>query len=61
VLGMDWQQHVELDNALFRPSETHPLQADASKARKVLGWKPTVLFDELVELMVKSDMENVQQ
>lgn len=45
------------DPALFRPAEVHCLQGDASKARRVLGWKPRTTFRELVSEMVRADYE----
>jgi GDPmannose 4,6-dehydratase len=54
--GLDWKEHVEVDTRYFRPAEVDYLCADASKARRVLGWEPTVTFDELVRIMVEVDM-----
>lgn len=51
-VGLDWQEYVKIDERYFRPTEVDALQGDSSKARKVLGWKPKVSFDELVEMMV---------
>ena len=48
---------VEIDPKYFRPAEVDFLLADASKAQKILGWKPKVTFNELVKIMVDSDME----
>jgi len=48
---------VEIDPRYLRPAEVEHLQDDASKAREKLGWKPTVGFDDLVELMVGADVE----
>lgn len=56
VVGLDWRQHVSVDPKLFRPVDVDCLQGDASKARHVLGWLPTVSFDELVRMMVESDL-----
>ncbi len=54
----DWQKHVKSDvNEHLRPAEVDYLIGDASKARKVLGWKPETGFKELVELMVEADIE----
>lgn len=50
---------VEVDPYYFRPTEVEELLGDASKAKSVLNWKPQTSFDELVELMVKSDLEKV--
>ena len=55
-VGLDWQKHLEIDPALVRPAEEDPLSGDASKANKILGWKPTVTFEELVRMMVDSDL-----
>jgi GDPmannose 4,6-dehydratase len=55
-VGLDWQKHVEIDPALVRPVEEGPLSGDASKANKMLGWKPTVTFENLVRMMVDSDL-----
>ncbi len=57
AVGLDWQKHVKQSPRYFRPSEVEELRGDAYRAREQLGWKPTVGFHELVQLMVKSDME----
>jgi GDPmannose 4,6-dehydratase len=54
--GLDWRQHVVCDAAYVRPAEVDHLCADASKAAKELAWQPTVGFDELVTMMVESDL-----
>jgi len=54
--GLDWRQHVREDPALRRPADVEELVGDASKARRVLGWQPTVAFDELVRMMVDADL-----
>jgi len=55
-LGLNWEDYVLFDQNYVRPSEVDCLLGDASKAQK-LGWKPEVSFDQLVEMMVKSDIE----
>lgn len=55
-VGLHWQKHVEIDSALLRPTEEDPLSGDASKANKTLGWKPTVTFEQMVRMMVDSDL-----
>lgn len=60
-VGLDWRDHVQQDPALFRPAEVNTLRGDASKARRVLGWAPTVSFAELVRMMVDADLERVRQ
>jgi len=59
--GLDWRQHVEVDDALIRPAEVDLLVGDPSKARNVLGWKPTVTFEGLVNLMVDADLQHVAE
>jgi GDPmannose 4,6-dehydratase len=59
--GLDWKAYVKIDPKYFRPTEVENLVADASKARKVLGWEPKVSFKELVRIMVDADMEEAGQ
>jgi GDPmannose 4,6-dehydratase len=54
--GLDWTKHVRVDPGLVRPAEVDVLRADPSKARRELGWKPTVSFPVLVRMMVDADM-----
>ncbi|TDC09214.1 GDP-mannose 4,6-dehydratase [Nonomuraea longispora] len=54
--GLDWERHVVTDRALHRPAEVDLLCADPKKARAQLGWEPRVSFDELVAMMVESDL-----
>ncbi|GII55817.1 GDP-mannose 4,6-dehydratase [Planotetraspora thailandica] len=54
--GLDWERHVICDQALHRPAEVDLLCADPKKARSQLGWEPTVSFEELVAMMVESDI-----
>jgi GDPmannose 4,6-dehydratase len=56
-VGLDWQKYVRLDPSLIRPAEVDHLVGDASKARKELGWAPTLDFRGLVEMMVDADMK----
>jgi GDPmannose 4,6-dehydratase len=56
-LGPDGRVLVEIDSRYFRPTEVDALQGDASKARRELGWKPTVNFQQLVEMMVEADLK----
>jgi GDPmannose 4,6-dehydratase len=57
----DWSRHVRQDPRFMRPAEVDLVVGDASLAREVLGWKPTVSFRELVEMMVDSDLEATRQ
>jgi len=58
---LDWNQYVEIDPRYLRPAEVDLLLGDASKARKVLDWKPKVSFEELVSMMIKADRELARQ
>lgn len=54
----DWEKYVEYNSPKhLRPAEVDHLIGDFSKAEKILGWKPKTSFKELVEMMVKSDLE----
>jgi GDPmannose 4,6-dehydratase len=54
----DWQKYVIADSPRYmRPAEVDYLIGDASKANKVLGWKPKTSFKELVKMMVEADLE----
>ncbi len=55
-VGLDWQDHVVHDERLLRRAEVDDLVADASKARKELGWEPSVDFEGLVRMMVDADL-----
>jgi GDPmannose 4,6-dehydratase len=57
---LDWREYVEIDSRYFRPAEVDYLCADASKARKVLDWEPTVTFSELVRIMVEADIKDIE-
>lgn len=57
---LDYEKYVEIDPALFRPAEVNTLCGDASKARRVLGWRPTVDFPALVAMMVEADLRRVR-
>lgn len=56
-VNLDWGKYVEIDPKYFRPTEVDFLQADITKAKKTLKWEPKVKLDELVKIMVDSDME----
>jgi len=61
IAGVDWKKCVEKDPRYFRPTEVDALEGDASKARRVLGWRPEISFGELVRSMVESDLELAHQ
>jgi GDPmannose 4,6-dehydratase len=55
--GLDWEHHVDIDPAYYRPAEIDFLVGDASKARAVLDWRPKTGFRELVQIMVDADVK----
>ncbi len=57
--GLEWEKYVKADPRFMRPAEVSLLQGDASKAARVLGWKPRTSFKELVRMMVRSDIDLV--
>ena len=60
-VGLDYERHVVVDPAFYRPAEVDHLTGDASRARAVLGWEPEVGFRELVEMMVDADLARLQR
>jgi GDPmannose 4,6-dehydratase len=58
--GLDYVDHVEADPQLIRPAEVDHLRGDYSKAQRVLGWKPNISFEELVRMMVDSDIAQLE-
>ena len=61
AVGLDWRQHVRTDPALLRPAEVDMLIGDPRKAHRVLGWKPTVTFAGLIEMMVRADLARLDR
>jgi GDPmannose 4,6-dehydratase len=59
-VGLDYRVHVELDPGLLRPAEVHHLRGDYSKAKRELGWEPTVGFEALVQMMVDADITRLR-
>ena len=59
-LGLDYRDYVTVDPRFLRPADVIDLVGDSSKAQTKLGWTPTVSFEELIDMMVKHDMEYVQ-
>ncbi len=57
--GLDWQEHVVVDERFFRPAEVDLLVGSPARAAEKLGWTPTVGFAELVEMMVDADIERL--
>lgn len=61
AVGLNWEDHVEIDHRYFRPSEVDLLLGDATKANTELGWKPGTSFKQLAEIMVEADLKLAQQ
>ena len=57
--GLEPEEHVRIDPELARPAEIEEVVADASKARRVLGWEPATSCEEVIEMMVKADLERL--
>ena len=60
-VGLNYKDHIVIDQKLMRPAEVDTLLADNSKALKDLKWKPKISFDELVSSMVEHDLENIKE
>lgn len=59
VVGLDPEEYVVVDEALFRPADVDLLVGDASKARRELGWAPRVSFGALIDMMVKAEVQRL--
>jgi GDPmannose 4,6-dehydratase len=59
--GLDWRKYVKIDPRYYRPLEVDALQGDASKAERVLGWRPEIAFAGLAHMMVDADLELARQ
>jgi GDPmannose 4,6-dehydratase len=55
-VGLDWRRFVRQDPKLLRPAEVNRLVGDATRARRVLGWKPQTTFEDLIRQMVDADL-----
>ncbi len=60
-VGLDWEKHVVVDPKFYRPAEVDLLVGDPSKARRILGWEPSVTFQELARIMVDADLAGLKQ
>src|SRR5215510_4197083 len=60
-VGLDYQKYVKVDPIFYRPAEVDLLLGDASKAARVLGWRPRRLFVDLVKEMVDADLKAIDQ
>ena len=60
-VDLDWKNYVVQDERFMRPAEVDLLIGDASKATRILGWMPTVTFEQLVQMMVESDIQLLKE
>jgi len=60
TVGLNWRDHVTVDEQFYRPAEVHLLHADAGKAAGTIGWAATTGFDRLVETMVEADLRRLR-
>jgi GDPmannose 4,6-dehydratase len=60
-VDLNWRDYVRTDPRFLRPAEVDVLRGDFSKAREKLGWKPHVMFDQLVKMMVESDLQQASE
>ena len=60
IVGIsDWQKHIEIDQSLIRPAEVDVLRGSSQKAKDILNWSPKTSFEELVTIMVKSEIKKI--
>ena len=57
AVDLNWEEYVRVDQRLFRPLEVETLQGDYARTGEKLGWKPKTKFDELVQIMVREDVD----
>ncbi|MED5812390.1 GDP-mannose 4,6-dehydratase [Mycolicibacterium sp. 050232] len=58
--GLDWERHVRFDERYLRPTEVDALVGDASRADRLLGWRPTVRTPQLAQIMVDADIAQLE-
>ena len=61
IVGLKWEEHVEIDKDLFRPAEVFELRGDIRKIKEKLKWQPKVKFEELVRIMVENDLKELKE
>jgi GDPmannose 4,6-dehydratase len=59
-VGLDYRDYVRVSAADFRPVEARQLVGDPAKAKRLLGWEPTVGFTQLVRMMVEADLDRLR-
>ncbi|MGC8976126.1 MAG: GDP-mannose 4,6-dehydratase [Candidatus Ratteibacteria bacterium] len=61
IVGLNWEEYIEIDKELFRPAEVYELKGDITKIKQKIGWQPKVKFEELVRLMVENDLKEISK
>jgi GDPmannose 4,6-dehydratase len=59
--GLDWQKYVVVDQKFMRPAEVDVLVGDPSKAKRILGWQPTITFEQMIGEMVDADIARLRK
>lgn len=59
-VDLEWERYVVSDERFYRPAEVDLLVGDPRKAKRELGWEPKVTFEELVEMMVRADLDRLR-
>jgi len=58
-VGLKYEDYVRLDPAFIRPAEVDTLLGDPTRAQEVLGWKPEVTFEQMIQMMVEADLKRL--
>jgi GDP-D-mannose dehydratase len=61
IVGLKWENYIEIDKTLFRPAEVFELRGDIRKIKGKLKWQPKVKFSELVRIMVENDLNDLKE
>ena len=61
AVDLDWEKFVKIDKAFLRPAEVDLLIGDSSKAKRELGWEPTVSFEQMIKMMVDDDVARLEK
>ncbi len=59
-MGLDYNEYVRVDERFLRPIDITETRGDATRARETLGWQPTVSFEQLVDMMVDSEVKRTR-
>lgn len=60
-VGLNWQDHVKIDQRFHRPADAEALLGNPERAKKRLGWSPSMSFEELIRVMVAADQAALKQ